>query len=61
MAEPVARISLWDLILAARELVSEDGENPEYDRALVELACEAFKIPMDESWEIERLVLRGDK
>ena len=33
-----------DLIYEARQLKSEDGENPEYDRALCELIARAFPI-----------------
>lgn len=37
-AEP-PQVKLTSLIEEARSLASEDGENPEYDRALVELVC----------------------
>lgn len=32
--------------IAAR-LLSEDGENPEYDRAITELTCDALGFPME--------------
>ena len=34
-------IAVTELVQAAQELRSEDGENPEYDRALVELVSRA--------------------
>lgn len=37
------------LIEIARGLRSEDGENPEYDRALVELICHAYGLESDSS------------
>ena len=35
----VPRMTIGELLNLARGLKSEDGENPEYDRALVELVC----------------------
>ena len=42
--EPVPPEAL-DLVMAARDLKSEDGENPEYDRALVELIWSGVTLP----------------
>lgn len=50
--ETVSRIAfkvLRDLALdAASDLVSEEGENPEYDRALVEMTCRLLDLDTDE-------------
>jgi hypothetical protein len=47
------------LVDAARGLRSEHGENPEYDRALVELVAHAVGMGADEHRAlIERMVLR---
>jgi hypothetical protein len=47
------------LIDTARDLRSEHGENPEYDRALVELVANALGFGDDEHRPlIERMVLR---
>lgn len=37
-----------EIIEVARGLVSEDGENPEYDRALVEMTSELLGLPLGE-------------
>lgn len=34
---------------AASDLVSEEGENPEYDRALVEMSCRMLGLSTDEN------------
>ncbi len=48
------RVSFREAIEAARELKSEHGENPEYDRALVELIRDLFNpgVDSDDSREI---------
>lgn len=43
----VAVITYENAIRYAGDLASEHGENPEYDRALVELLADLFGIPMD--------------
>lgn len=43
-----ASITLAALVDLARGPKSEDGENPEYDRALAELVTDAAGLPMDE-------------
>lgn len=40
-----------NIIGIAAGLVSEDGENPEYDRALVEVTCEALGVPITDNRE----------
>jgi hypothetical protein len=40
-------VSIARLIKLARDLKSEDGENPEYDRALVELITDAAGMTME--------------
>lgn len=51
-------ISLTVLFEIARDLQSEDGENPEYDRALHELLCQASGRSMDDVPEIARQLRR---
>lgn len=41
--------SAWTIIDTARRLVSEHGENPEYDRALLELVSDLTGMGQDES------------
>lgn len=49
-----------DAVREARDLVSEDGENPEYDRAIYELLARIWGVPGmftdDRAAEIEQLV-----
>jgi hypothetical protein len=37
----------YELLSEAADLLSEDGENPEYDRAIVELTMRLAKIDSD--------------
>jgi len=47
------------LVIEARGLRSDDGENPEYDRALVELVTRVLGLGHDEHGPImEELILR---
>lgn len=41
-------VTLADLVEQARNLSSEMGENPEYDRGLVELVAALLPLPMDD-------------
>ena len=53
------KASIWTRIIkdAARNLASEEGENPEYDRALVELAGELLGYSTSEDREyVENLL-----
>jgi len=45
-------LSVKELFNLATDLKSERGENPEYDRALVELCCGAAGYPMDFKTEV---------
>jgi hypothetical protein len=47
-------LSVTKLLDFARGLRSEHGENPEYDRALVELCCDAAGWPMDRKVDMAR-------
>ena len=47
------------LLECARFLSSEDGENPEYDRALVELCIDAVGWPMGHEEKAEMAALLG--
>ena len=49
-------IKLTELLELARDLRSEDCENPEYDRALIELCCDAAGWSMDEKPEMAKLL-----
>lgn len=40
-------VSLTDAIRTASYLVSDDGENPEYDRAIYELIVDLFGVGVD--------------
>lgn len=46
-------VSVGDLIALARGLKSDDGENPEYDRALVELISDAAYSAGDDETRAE--------
>lgn len=47
------------IITVARDLRSEDGENPEYDRALVEMTTRLLGLSHEEDGpSIARLILR---
>ena len=35
------------ILKIAAELISDDSENPEYDRGVVEMTCDILDIPMD--------------
>jgi hypothetical protein len=52
----MARPSLVEVVLAARDLKSEDGENFEYDRALIELSCAVLGWDMDRKREMADLI-----
>lgn len=45
MNGPIERQTIWD---NAAQLVSEEGENPEYDRGVVELVADLFGYTSDE-------------
>lgn len=47
------------VIAAARDLRSESGENPEYDRALVELSANLLGIDPDNRNDIANEILGG--
>jgi hypothetical protein len=56
------KVSLKKLAELASRLKSEDGENPEYDRALVELVTDAAGLPMTERRiVIERIGVKSEK
>jgi hypothetical protein len=57
LSSVVARtVTIEELILHATFLRSEHGENPEYDRALVELVIDAAGVSMDMRPEFARLI-----
>lgn len=54
-------VGIPTLVAIARDLRSEDGENPEYDRALIELVCEAAGLSMDDRMSVAaRIGVKGD-
>ena len=44
---PTVTIDYMDSVKIAADLMSEHGENAEYDRGMVELLCDLYGIPMD--------------
>ena len=40
-------ITFEHVIRAASELISEEGENEEYDRAIVDLTCDLLSISVE--------------
>jgi len=51
-----------DIINKARDLRSVEGENPEYDRALVELTASILGLPIDEFRDsLSELILTAPK
>lgn len=50
-------ITIDGLMRTAADLMSEDAENPEYDRALVELVCDLLPgVSTDDRETVERLL-----
>jgi hypothetical protein len=49
-------VAVSELIKLARGLKSEEGENKEYDRALVELVTDAAGLSMDEKGKIAKKI-----
>lgn len=45
----------------AAELISENGENPEYDRALVEMTTELLGLPITDWRHLIEPMLRGHR
>ena len=54
MALDGENITVDELVFCARTLISEDGENPEYDRALVELVRDVTPFTREEVTKILR-------
>ena len=54
-------ITIGRVYMAARELASEHGENPEYDRALVELTMRLSGGTEDDRAEVSGYVLGDQK
>jgi hypothetical protein len=46
------RITLDELYRTAASLVSDDGENPEYDRGVIELVCDLLGVAHEGGREI---------
>lgn len=44
------------LLRCAAGLLSEDGENPEYDRAITELTCEMLGLNTDAKDHVHQLL-----
>lgn len=44
---PDDMVTVSKVLAAASDLLSEDGENPEYDRGVVELVCDTLGFHMD--------------
>jgi hypothetical protein len=40
-------IEFTHVLRAAADLLSDDGENPEYDRAITELTCDLLSVSTD--------------
>lgn len=47
------------IIAAAAGLRSDEGENTEYDRALVELTCELLGLPIDKFRDLVQMAVLG--
>lgn len=54
-----AKIHMLDLIRAAGDLLSEEGEGYEYDRAIVELVHAALGMDADADKDTTARLLRG--
>ncbi len=55
-AEVLVCLQGESLIAIAKALKSEHGDNPEYDRALVELATDLLGVPMSEKEDVAHLL-----
>ena len=51
-----ARLSVAELVLLARSLKSEEGEDTDYDRGLVDLVAGAAGVAEDDRSAIARLI-----
>lgn len=47
-----------NVLAAAAGLISEDGENPEYDRAIVEMTSELLGLPITDNREMVERTIR---
>lgn len=54
-------ITLGELIGLAKFLKSEDGENGEYDRALLDLITDAARIRQNDRVQIYNLIWKKEK
>lgn len=52
-------IKQFEVLTEAADLLSEDGENAEYDRAIVELATRLLGLSHDQHHEFVAQTLRG--
>jgi hypothetical protein len=48
-----------DVLIAAASLLSDDGENPEYDRAITELTADILGLDKGDAADILSLVRKG--
>lgn len=49
-------VKATDLLESGASLMSVDGENPEYDRAIVEIVCTALGVSTDERDDMEAML-----
>lgn len=49
-------MNITDLLRLIAGLMSEDGENVEYDGACIQIACAVLSLSTDESEAVERLL-----
>lgn len=52
-------VSALDIVHSGAELLSEDGENVEYDRAITEIVTELVGLSHDHDGEIGAMLRRG--
>jgi hypothetical protein len=50
-----------DVLAIASNLASENGENTEYDRALVDMTCDLLGLPQSDAEIVELFVLHDKK
>lgn len=50
---------MGNVLAVAHGLISEDGDNPEYDRAITEMTCELLGLPITDNRDMVAELIRA--